>query len=61
MQSTGVRCGDGLAVDADLLPAAEAATTAALAGLDGAVPDLAVVFACGPEPDEGRRCPGPGR
>ena len=34
-------CGDGLAVDADLVPAAEAATAAALAALDGAVPDLA--------------------
>jgi len=52
MESTGVRCGDGLAVDADLLAAAEAATAAALAALDGATPDLAVVFACGPEPDE---------
>ena len=52
MQSTGVRCGDGLAVDADLVPAAEAATAEALAALGGAVPDLAVVFACGPEPDE---------
>jgi hypothetical protein len=35
MQSTGVRCGDGLAVDADLRAAAEAATAAAVAGLAG--------------------------
>jgi small ligand-binding sensory domain FIST len=42
-----VRFGDGLAVDADLNSAAEQATGAALAGLDGAVPDLVCVFASG--------------
>jgi small ligand-binding sensory domain FIST len=49
---TRVRCGDGLAVDADLVRAAEAATADAVASLDGAVADLALVFACGPEPDD---------
>lgn len=46
------RCGDGLAVDADLARAAEAATRQALEPLGGRVPDLLCVFACGPEPDE---------
>ena len=52
MAGPGVRCGDGIAVDADLVQAAETATAAALAVLDGAVPDLALVFVCGPEPDD---------
>jgi small ligand-binding sensory domain FIST len=52
VQATRVRCGDGIAVDADLVLAAEMASAAALAALDGAVPDLAVVFACGPEPED---------
>ncbi len=48
----GVRCGDGLAVDADLVRAAEAATRGALLAMGGAAPDLALVFACGAEPDD---------
>ncbi len=48
----GVRCGDGLAVDADLLRAAESATREALLAMHGAAPDLAMVFACGADPDE---------
>ncbi len=48
----GVRCGDGLAVDADLVRAAEAATREALLAMGGAAPDLALVFACGAEPDD---------
>ena len=52
MAGPGVRCGDGIAVDADLVQAAETATAAALAVLDGTVPDLALVFVCGPEPDD---------
>jgi small ligand-binding sensory domain FIST len=47
-----VLCGDGLAVDADLVSAAQAATRQALAPLDGQTPDLVCVFACGPEPDD---------
>ncbi len=47
-----MQCADGLAVDADLVVAAEIATRAALAGLGGATPDLAFVFACGADPDE---------
>ncbi|GAA4557973.1 FIST signal transduction protein [Pseudonocardia xishanensis] len=39
--------GDGLAVGPDLEGAAEVATTQALAGLDGAVPDLLLVFVTG--------------
>jgi small ligand-binding sensory domain FIST len=45
------RCGDGLAVDADLVRAAEIATRQAVGRLPGR-PDLACVFACGPEPAE---------
>jgi small ligand-binding sensory domain FIST len=45
-------CGDGLAVDADLVSAAESATRQALGPLHGQTPDLVCVFACGPEPDE---------
>ena len=51
-RTTGVRCGDGLAVDADLVAAAESATRAALLSLGGAAPDLALVFVCGAEPDD---------
>ena len=40
------RFGDGLAVHADLLVAAERASLAALAPLDGTVPDLVLVFVC---------------
>ena len=47
-----VRCGDGLGDDADLLVAAERAVGSALAALDGAPPDLAAVFVCGPDPDD---------
>ena len=43
------RCADGLAVDADLVVAAERATRQALSRL-GRAPDLAAVFVCGPEP-----------
>jgi small ligand-binding sensory domain FIST len=46
------RCGDGLAVDADLVRAAEVATRQALDPLAGRDPDLVAVFACGPEPDD---------
>lgn len=49
---TRVRCADGLTVDADLALAAERAAAAAVAGLDGEVPDLALVFVCGAEPDD---------
>jgi small ligand-binding sensory domain FIST len=45
------RCGDGLAVDADLVRAAEMAARQALDRLAGR-PALACVFACGPEPVE---------
>ncbi len=51
-RATGVRCGDGIAVDADLVRAAGAAARGALLALGGAAPDLAFVFACGPEPDD---------
>ena len=47
-----VRCGDGLAVDANLVHAAERAVAEALVAMDDIVPDLAVIFACGPEPDD---------
>jgi small ligand-binding sensory domain FIST len=43
------RFGDGLAVDADLLLAAEQAAAQALGALEGVRPDLAVVFVCGGE------------
>jgi small ligand-binding sensory domain FIST len=46
-----VRFGDGLAVDADLVVAAEQATRLATAPLAGAVPTLAAVFVCGGEAD----------
>ena len=46
------RCGDGLAVDADLTTAAEAATRQALEPLRGRTPDLLFTFVCGPEPDD---------
>jgi small ligand-binding sensory domain FIST len=52
MTSTGVRCGDGISVEPDLLRAAGAAAADALAAVGGGVPDLAVVFACGPEPED---------
>ncbi len=45
------RCGDGLAVDADLASAAETATRQALEPLRGRTPDLLFTFVCGPEPD----------
>jgi small ligand-binding sensory domain FIST len=45
-----VRFGDGLAVDADLVVAAESAMSAARGSLDGAAPTLAAVFVCGAEP-----------
>lgn len=51
-RTTGVRCGDGLALDADLVRAAEHATRDALLALGGAAPDLAMVFACGSDPDD---------
>ncbi len=46
------RTSDGLAVDADLLAAAESAVAQALAGLGGAVPDLVAVFVSGGTPDD---------
>jgi small ligand-binding sensory domain FIST len=46
------RFGDGLAVDADLVHAAEVAAVAARAPLGGLSPDLACVFVCGSEPDQ---------
>jgi small ligand-binding sensory domain FIST len=50
VQTDGVaRFGDGLAVDADLLVAAEQAAAQALAPLEGRSPDLSVVFVCGGE------------
>jgi small ligand-binding sensory domain FIST len=52
MVGTRVRCGDGIAVDADLVRAAEDATADALTALDGAAADLALVFVCGPEPED---------
>src|SRR4051812_22282111 len=45
------RFGDGLAVDADLMRAAEAAATQALAPLGGRRPDLTMVFVCGADAD----------
>lgn len=45
------RCADGLALDGDLLRAAEQATRQALGRL-GRAPDLAAVFVCGAVPDE---------
>jgi small ligand-binding sensory domain FIST len=49
-QTEGVpRFGDGLAVDADLVLAAEQATAQALGALDGHRPDLSVIFVCGAE------------
>ncbi len=47
-----VRCADGIALDADLVRAAEQAAGEALAGLSGTTPDLAVVFVCGQDPDD---------
>ncbi|MBV9097176.1 MAG: FIST C-terminal domain-containing protein [Frankiaceae bacterium] len=45
------RFGAGLAEDADLLVAAEAAARQALAPLAGRTPDLALVFVCGADDD----------
>src|SRR3954447_24315263 len=45
------RFGDGLAVDADLMHAAEEAATKALAPLGGRRPDLTMVFVCGADAD----------
>jgi small ligand-binding sensory domain FIST len=45
------RFGAGLAADADLVVAAEAATRQALAPLAGRTPDLALVFVCGADDD----------
>jgi len=47
-----VRCADGLALDTDLIVAAEAATREALAALRGVTPDLALVFVGGNDPEE---------
>ncbi len=47
-----VRCADGLALGADLVEAARAATRSALTGLRGVVPDLALVFVSGDDPDQ---------
>jgi small ligand-binding sensory domain FIST len=44
------RFGDGIGVSTDLVQAAEAAVAAALGPLRGRTPDLALVFASGPEP-----------
>jgi small ligand-binding sensory domain FIST len=52
---TTTRVGDGLAVDTDLLVAAERAVAAALAALGGATPDLACVFVSGGTPEETER------
>jgi small ligand-binding sensory domain FIST len=50
VQTDGVaQFGDGLAVDADLLVAAEQAAAQALLPLEGRSPDLSVVFVCGGE------------
>ncbi|MDQ1496156.1 MAG: hypothetical protein QOG69_2639 [Actinomycetota bacterium] len=46
------RFGDGLAVDADLVRAAEAAAIAARTPLRGVSPDLACVFVCGSDPEQ---------
>src|SRR4051794_25563689 len=45
------RFGDGLAVDADLMRAAEDAAAEALAPLGGRRPDLTMVFVCGADAD----------
>jgi small ligand-binding sensory domain FIST len=45
------RFGDGLAVDADLMRAAEDAAAQALAPLGGRQPDLTMVFVCGADAD----------
>src|SRR3954454_5044974 len=45
------RFGDGLAVDADLMRAAEDAAAQALAPLGGRRPDLTMVFVCGADAD----------
>lgn len=45
------RFGDGLAVDADLMLAAEAAAAQALEPLGGRRPDLTMVFVCGADAD----------
>jgi small ligand-binding sensory domain FIST len=47
-----VRCGDGLAVDADVTRAAEDATAQALAPLLGRTPDLVLAFVCAPEAED---------
>lgn len=44
------RFGDGIGVSSDLVEAAETAVSAALAPLGGRTPDLALVFASGPDP-----------
>jgi len=44
------RFGDGIGVSSDLVEAAETAVAAALAPLRGRTPDLALVFASGPDP-----------
>jgi small ligand-binding sensory domain FIST len=46
------RFGDGLAIDGDLVRAAEAAAIAARAPLGGLSPDLACVFVCGSDPEQ---------
>ena len=51
-EATVARFGDGLAVDADLVRAAESAAIAARGPLGGLSPDLACVFVCGSEPDQ---------
>lgn len=45
------RFGDGLALDADLVAAAERATAQALEPLQGHAPDLLCIFVCGDDPD----------
>lgn len=52
---TTTRVGDGLAVDEDLLVAAERAVSSALAALGGTTPDLAFVFVSGGTPEETER------
>src|SRR3712207_9444686 len=44
------RCGDGLAIDLDLVTAAREATQQALAHLDGDEPDLVCAFVCAANP-----------
>jgi small ligand-binding sensory domain FIST len=44
-------CGDGLAAGTDLVEAARAAVATALAPLEGAIPDLMVVFVAGDDPE----------